>query len=452
MTTGTLLDVDPRTLVVAANVRKDTKITKAFTASIKQHGVRTPITAENTDEGMHVLDGQRRTLAAIEAGLDTVPVYLVPAPLADAARVVEQLIVNEQREHLTTSEHAAAYKELALFGVSAEQIARRTNTPAKTVKTVLAIANSETASKILEQGVTLEDAALLIEFEDDEKVVADITDSLIRGGNTGWIVTRAREERSERTALAAVDVELAATGLPIIEAPSYDSDARSIRYIYTDEDRTVELNAETAIAGAGDDLRVYAQRDTEWEGAERRTIYTVAYAVTNWEAHGWHSHKAYSSSATKGPLTDADKAARKQAREDTKSWVTATTLRIGWLQEHLQRKDLPAGYQVLIAEHMLSSQPGATPTQEKMRHILLQLEYGDYPHNAIHDALAANPTRAMHIALAVAIAHIEGGSEWDKKGWSQKAARGYLATLARWGFVLSDFEQGLVDADEKAAA
>ena len=66
--TPTLEMLDPATLTVDINVRKDAALTKEFVASIKEHGVLVPVVAHRKDDGtVHVLMGQRRTRAAVEA-------------------------------------------------------------------------------------------------------------------------------------------------------------------------------------------------------------------------------------------------------------------------------------------------------------------------------------------------------------------------------------------------
>ena len=75
-TTAPMLEwLDPATLTVDVNVRKDAALTPSFVASIKEHGVMEPVIAHRKDDGtVHVLMGQRRTRAAVEAVRPLIPV------------------------------------------------------------------------------------------------------------------------------------------------------------------------------------------------------------------------------------------------------------------------------------------------------------------------------------------------------------------------------------------
>ncbi|QNG55708.1 ParB N-terminal domain-containing protein [Pseudonocardia petroleophila] len=73
---GELLRVDPRTLVIGANVRRDVVLDRPFLRSISDRGVREPIIVRRDDHGVLVVrKGKRRTLAAVETGRPTVPVF-----------------------------------------------------------------------------------------------------------------------------------------------------------------------------------------------------------------------------------------------------------------------------------------------------------------------------------------------------------------------------------------
>jgi ParB family chromosome partitioning protein len=88
-----LVNIDPKTLLVDTNIRKDVRLDKDFVASIKELGVLVPITAVRTASGdIRVRFGHRRTLAAIEAGRDAVPVDVIGTEGQDDAVQVERII------------------------------------------------------------------------------------------------------------------------------------------------------------------------------------------------------------------------------------------------------------------------------------------------------------------------------------------------------------------------
>ena len=123
--------IDPGTLLVDVNVRAETVADKEFVASIKDLGVLQPIRAVRTSDGqLRVEFGHRRTLAAIEAGLATVPVVVVADERTDEAgqveRIVRQYAENEHRTGLSQVDKLGVVEQLSLLKVWAAQIAKRT--------------------------------------------------------------------------------------------------------------------------------------------------------------------------------------------------------------------------------------------------------------------------------------------------------------------------------------
>lgn len=94
--------------------------------SIREHGVLQPliVTAGSEADQYILVAGERRLLAARQAGLDRVPVVVREA--SDQERLELALIENVQREDLNPLEAAQAYRQLAEeFGLSHEEIASR---------------------------------------------------------------------------------------------------------------------------------------------------------------------------------------------------------------------------------------------------------------------------------------------------------------------------------------
>ena len=97
-TVGTIEHVDPTQVIVEANVRSTVPLDKDFLASIRENGVITPILARRDEQGnIIVRAGQRRTLAAREVGLPTIPAYVVDVNEAISDRIVQQIVENDHR-------------------------------------------------------------------------------------------------------------------------------------------------------------------------------------------------------------------------------------------------------------------------------------------------------------------------------------------------------------------
>ncbi len=94
--------------------------------SIREHGILQPLIVTESDElGQYVLvAGERRLLAARQAGLERVPAMIRTA--SDLERLELALIENIQRSNLGPLEAAEAYRQLSEdFGLSHEEISHR---------------------------------------------------------------------------------------------------------------------------------------------------------------------------------------------------------------------------------------------------------------------------------------------------------------------------------------
>ncbi len=94
--------------------------------SIREHGVLQPLIVSEGEQPDHyiLIAGERRLLAARQAGLERVPVLIREA--SDQERLELALVENVQRRDLNPLEEAEAYRQLAEdFTLSHEEIARR---------------------------------------------------------------------------------------------------------------------------------------------------------------------------------------------------------------------------------------------------------------------------------------------------------------------------------------
>jgi ParB family transcriptional regulator, chromosome partitioning protein len=162
------LYLDPAEIIIGSNVRADLRADhKEFRKSIKQRGVLEAVTVYRNEAGRYVLlRGQRRTVTAAEVGTPTglIPARVVPQP-ADADRIGDQMVENIHRAGMREAEIVAGVEQLALLGVSAAQIARRTCIDRPTVNAALAVTKADQSRNRLDSGdLTLEEAAIFAEF------------------------------------------------------------------------------------------------------------------------------------------------------------------------------------------------------------------------------------------------------------------------------------------------
>lgn len=108
----TITHADPATIVRNKQVRieRNEKADKELLASVKKHGVLTPVQARMVNGKLHLIAGHRRTEAAIAAGLKSIPVYVTE--VADSEILARQMIENIQREGLSLNDTAKGVKAL----------------------------------------------------------------------------------------------------------------------------------------------------------------------------------------------------------------------------------------------------------------------------------------------------------------------------------------------------
>ena len=113
-----------------------------------------------------MLRGQRRALVAAKVGTPgwTVPVRVVATP-CEADRITDQMVENLHRASMHERETRDGIEQLALLGVSAAQIVKRTAVARPVVDAALAVAAHEASKARMDaQGMTLEQAAIFSEF------------------------------------------------------------------------------------------------------------------------------------------------------------------------------------------------------------------------------------------------------------------------------------------------
>ncbi len=458
METRTLVHVDPSTLLIDTNVRTTVRLDAKFKASIKAHGVLQPIVAISTEDGLRVRFGQRRTLAAVEAELAEVPVY-VAADDGEAERIVTQMAENDHREALTTGDRIAGVKQLAMIGVSAAQITKRTGMTRKDVDAAIIIADDVKAVQIADAH-TLAVAGWVIEFDGDEDAQQAILREAGYGGEdrARHTVQRLRDKRE--TAAAREDV-LATLTVPVIEQPSYSDKTTAAVSDLRDADRKPldpeahrqcpghvvvvrESYAYEAIEDETDDEGNPVEYDNSDEEPEPGQVTAGGHAFAvipycqNYAEHG-HRH-AYGDGSASGSTSaapeskEAASAERKRVIAGNKAWKAATVVRGEFIETLLARKSAPADTVLFtlraITGHADQSR-GRSALADKVG------AKDGYGLLTIPDLTGPQANAAL---LAFIVAACEASTDTNHWRAVQSGTALYLKQLEAWGYVLSDAE------------
>lgn len=442
---GSIEWVSPHDVVIDDNVRTDVRLDRGFVESIREYGVLQPVPCRRDDAGRIVARfGQRRVLGAREAARPLIPVYVAEGDDSTVQRLLEQFAENEHRANLTEPERAAVFQQLELEGLSVPQIAKRTGVKRAVVEAGIKVATNDFAGKIAtKHEVTLDQAAQIIEFEDDKEAVK----TLVRYAEShpeqfAHEVQRQRDERTRRAVREQAEAEAREQGFLILtrEPGYYDktpvvlSDVLDAR---TGEPVTVEQI--TGLAGAAVYVRVYPDAEVE-----------RVYYLDDPKAHGFK--KRPQNGAGVGAMTDEQKAERRTLIANNKAWLSAEVVRREWLTGFLSRKTLPKDAAQFVAVALTTHRrriAGALTEANGLAGTFLGLpERESYFAPSPLDALAeSQPGKAGHVTLAVVLASIE--STTSKTTWQHpdESVRSYFAQIAAWGYPLSEVEQIVAGTD-----
>jgi ParB family transcriptional regulator, chromosome partitioning protein len=443
---------------VGENIRKDTQMTPEFLSSIKHDGIMVPISiypnpnpdAELFADRYLILDGQRRWLAAADAGMTTIPAIIVDPPSKVSSRVFDQLIANGQRAAISKEEDLGAIQLLADYaGVTASTIAKRTHRKKTEIEKTLEVLADPAAAKVfLEHHVDLTQAALIAEFADDPETVKELTQvAIAHPARLEHELASKRTNRTIQLETTRLVADIAAEGVLLVHRPQYD-----------DRKTTEEKNLLDRVTGKKITAEEHASCEgrAAWVGAKdswSKELPTIHYVCTDPTKHG---HRSSLSNAPKGPLTDDEKAERRQARINTQLWEQATQVRQTWIAENLlARPTLPPEAITFVTTVMArivdthAYDDGLTMASQ-----FLNINPSTHYHDpdVYIEWMDTHPSKHLHLALAIAISKYEMGLD-PKKGWTVSTTHGkkggddladYLAALHGWGYGLSELEDHIV--------
>lgn len=438
-----LRQIDPRTVTIGTNVRNLPELDDPeFVASVRELGVLTPITVNQTPEGYELRYGQRRLLAAIAAERETVPALVLPAgddtDEAKAARLVEQWAENEHRAAITENDRVNAVEQLALLGVPAGQIATRLHVKRSAVTAARKVAsNVEAQAAMVEHDLTIEDAAILAEFSDDADAMDELRSTLSYGRSLTHTAQRLRDGRREAKALAKQRAETEAQGIKVVE---HDQLTRLVNLV-TAEREDVTDEAHAACPGHA----AYVTTSTSWETGRPVRTPRVIYGCTDPEAHGHQYRYPQTRSATDrgigpdGKMTEEAKAERRKVIANNKAYESALTVRTEWIAAFAKGSGPVKGAEVFIARALIAGEAGRGYSRAEVERLNKKLTD------------RSKPATALRAAIAVLL------DQWNrdnqhKNGWREPGAQTirFLTAMQGWGYELADVEREMLHPEEPA--
>lgn len=456
------LQVDPATLVVDENIRKDTRLTAEFLASLNEHGLLVPIQVRRDPLGqLLVVDGQRRTLGALQVGLLLVDVVVLDGIGDDEARVTAQYVINEQRASLSAKERADTIQQLSLFGRSPAAIKRKLGMPQADVDAALALAAAPSvATALVEHEVEdLVAGATIVEFADDPEIVTELARLVKRSpGRLAHRASEIRQDRARQAVAAEARAELEGRGITVIDQAPYFIDGAEALYDLTNKP---DAAARPAIKAAEHEKcpghAIYVTTGPKWHrgdlvGHEVRLV----EACVDWRKHGHHKRSGTAKTTTPATPGEAEaaKAARRKLIADNKAAEAAQPVRNAWISEFLQRKTMPTDAPIYVARALAILSHGSL--EHGTARALLwptKAESLRYKEREVADLLTTSAVGTRYL-VALAAASIEAvmPKDFHRKGGLQDLYVTHLTTLRSWGYELADVEAAFLEAQTAKAA
>lgn len=195
--------------------RFDEEKQRELAASIRERGVIQPILVRSTGEGYELIAGERRLLAAKEAGLDRVPAIVREVPDNEALEIA--LVENIQRQELNPIEEAEAYQRLINeFKLTQEDLSKQVGKDRASIANSLRLLKlpQDIQDEVIKNRISMGHARTLLalEGEDAQRMACDrVVKKGLSVRETESLVKRMKEENVSRETLRPPQLDVAIT-------------------------------------------------------------------------------------------------------------------------------------------------------------------------------------------------------------------------------------------------
>lgn len=430
--------IRPTLLQAGSNIRGDLRVSPEFVETIAGLGVLKDIDVYPTLTGLVVLDGHRRHRAAIEAGLETVPVRIVDVA-GELERIGLQLTENDAHEHTSAVDRARAINQLVLMGLPASELRKRgVKASEATMARRVANASQEVADLGEAANLGLDDLAKIAEAEADlpEDIAGMVVEEIREAPEKiDHFLERARDEARRRQLYEDEVLDLRQQGFTVIRREDFDEGfPKTNQYLWNLVDEygnSVEPHdncpgnaAYVSVIGSGDYMRAQ-----------------TSFVCLDYASHG-HFTREDRARTTQEVDRAATVEANRQAAQEGK-------VRRAWIKDVLLKRPLPKDTALLEMPVIYNQYLVSDASQAKGRALIGfdDMEFG----------LTMSAAQAAKARLAWCVGVLEGGMGRDY--W--RSPRGerfdslvqlYLRTLERWGYPLGEGEEAFCAKVEASPA
>ena len=431
--------IDPTLLQGGSNIRADLRVGPEFVETIAGLGVLKDIDVYPTLTGLVVLDGHRRHRAAIEAGLETVPVRIVDVA-NDLDRIGLQLTENDAHEHTSAVDRARAINQLVLMGLPASELRKRgVKASEATLARRVANASQEVAELGESANLGLDDLAKIAEAEADlpEDIAGMVVEEIREApGKIDHFLERARDEARRRRVYEDAVLELRQQGVTVIrrEDEFYDGFPKSNQFLWNLVDEygnSVEPHdncpgnaAYVTVIGSGDYMRAQ-----------------TCFVCMDYASHGHFTREDRARTTQEADRAATIEANRQAAQEGE--------VRRAWIKDVLFKRPLPKDTALLEMPVIYNQNQVSDASQAKGRALI---NFDDMGYG-----LTMSAAQAAKARLAWCIGVLEGGmgrDYWRSRNGERfdSLVQLYLRTLEHWGYPLGEGEEAFCEKVEATPA
>jgi ParB family transcriptional regulator, chromosome partitioning protein len=453
--------IDPRELLLDNNARTIVDIQSEapdLVASVKLHGVMVPLIANPAEDGRRrIREGHSRALAAILA-VDEHPV--VPVLVTECTddrvwiRLRDQWVANEVRRGFSPADKARIVEQMALEGLSDEDIAAQLTVSTDVVRAGRRVHASQRATAALEQHpqLTLMQVTTYAEFEDDPEACETLDETLDEEPEQfDHVASQLRLTREAKAARDQVTAELRADGMTVLD-DDQAREALSLDRLYRDATTDVRLsrNSKAHVSCPGHSARVVRG----YGGAAPR----VELMCHRWAEHGHRDSLASSGTRPRtGQRTEAEKQDMRRVRVNNELWRAALPVRRKFVRDLLARKTPPkrAVQHLLaaLAEGRVSLTRALSQDGNRFACTLLGLKGPKHGqrHPIAAKAKRATADQALIMNIGIVLAAFELAYDLKDKVNTWRCPTDddklYFAMLKDWGYTLSKVERLILDPE-----